>query len=196
MSFKSRLLLLTCVWFVLASMVIVASYDWQKTTIEMRTKQSLHKQLAEHMRDDNPLMIGTDYNPVALKVIFHTLMLIGPDFEIYFLDSQGHITSHAAPEGTVMAESVNLAPIRRFLHDEQFPILGDDPRQPDKKKVFSVAAIKELGSTVGYLYVVIGSSRHSEIANAQLDRPLLVIGGSDFDCDCWIWLLGILACEV
>lgn len=177
MSFKSRLVVFTTVWFCLAAAAIALTYNWQKETIELRTQQSLHKELASHMRDDNPLMIGTDYNPKALKSIFHTLMLIGPDFEIYFLDSQGNITTHAAPDGTKLLKSVDLAPIKQFLRGDTFPILGDDPRNSEQHKVFSVAAIEELGSTVGYLYVVIGSSRHTAIANAQVDTPYLALAG-------------------
>ncbi|EGQ8181282.1 TPA: HAMP domain-containing histidine kinase [Vibrio parahaemolyticus] len=177
MSFKSRLVVFTTVWFCLAMAAIALTYNWQKETIELRTKQSLHQDLASHMRDDNPLMIGTNYNPKALKSIFHTLMLIGPDFEIYFLDGQGNITTHAAPEGTELMGAVNLVPIRQFLSGEPFPILGDDPRNRDEHKVFSVAAIEELGSTIGYLYVVIGSSRHTAIANAQVDSPYLALAG-------------------
>ncbi|ENC6709492.1 HAMP domain-containing histidine kinase [Vibrio harveyi] len=177
MSFKSRLVVFTSLWFCLAAAVIALTYNWQKETIELRTKQSLHKELASHMRDDNPLMIGTDYNPKALKSIFHTLMLIGPDFEIYFLDSQGNITTHAAPEGAEIMGKVDLNPIKRFLNDESFPILGEDPRNRGEHKVFSVAAIEELGSTVGYLYVVIGSTRHDAIANAQVDTPYIALAG-------------------
>ncbi|MGR5131018.1 sensor histidine kinase [Vibrio alfacsensis] len=177
MSFKSRLVVFTSLWFCLAAVMIALTYNWQKETIELRTKQSLHKELASHMRDDNPLMIGTNYNPKALKSIFHTLMLIGPDFEIYFLDSQGRITTHAAPEGTEIMGAVDLRPIKQFLKDQPFPILGDDPRNRGEHKVFSVAAIEELGSTVGYLYVVIGSARHTAIANAQLDTPYLALAG-------------------
>lgn len=54
MSFKSRLVLFTSLWFLLVSVVIAYTYNWQKETIEQRTKQSLHKELAVHMRDDNP----------------------------------------------------------------------------------------------------------------------------------------------
>ncbi|MDF4861880.1 sensor histidine kinase, partial [Vibrio parahaemolyticus] len=164
-------------WFCLAAVVIALTYNWQKETIELRTKQSLHKELASHMRDDNPLMIGTDYNPKALKSIFHTLMLIGPDFEIYFLDSQGNITTHAAPEGAEIMGKVDLNPIKQFLNDQPFPILGEDPRNRGEHKVFSVAAIEELGSTGGYLYVVIGSTRHDAIANAQVDTPYIALAG-------------------
>ncbi|BBL91773.1 histidine kinase [Vibrio rotiferianus] len=177
MSFKSRLVVFTSLWFCLAALVIALTYNWQKENIELRTKQSLHKELASHMRDDNPLMIGTDYNTKALKSIFHTLMLIGPDFEIYFLDSQGNITTHAAPEGAEIMGKVDLNPIKRFLNDEPFPILGEDPRNRGEHKVFSVAAIEELGSTVGYLYVVIGSTRHDAIANAQVDTPYIALAG-------------------
>ena len=177
MSFKSRLVVFTSLWFCLAAVVIALTYNWQKETIELRTKQSLHKELASHMRDDNPLMIGTDYNPKALKSIFHTLMLIGPDFEIYFLDSQGNITTHAAPEEAEIMGKVDLNPIKQFLNDQPFPILGEDPRNRGEHKVFSVAAIEELGSTVGYLYVVIGSTRHDAIANAQVDTPYIALAG-------------------
>lgn len=176
-SFKFRLMMFTSIWFLAAVIAIAFTYNWQKQTIEQRTKQSLHQHLASHMRDDNPLMIGTDYNPKALKSIFHTLMLMGPDFEIYFLDSQGKITTHAAPDDAPMMDHVDLTPIRQFLNQAPFPILGDDPRNPDQHKVFSVAAIEELGSTIGYLYVVIGSTRHSAIADAQVDTPYLALGG-------------------
>ncbi|MFA0057055.1 sensor histidine kinase [Vibrio echinoideorum] len=177
MSFKSRLVLFTSLWFLLVSVVIAYTYHWQKETIEQRTKQSLHKDLAVHMRDDNPLMIGTDYNPKALKSIFHTLMLIGPDFDIYFLDSQGNITTHAAPEGTQLSSQIDLAPIQQFLNEEAYPILGEDPINPGSPKVFSVAAIEELGSIVGYLYVVIGSNRHTVITNSQVDTPYIALAG-------------------
>ncbi|NOJ14066.1 sensor histidine kinase [Vibrio splendidus] len=177
MSFKSRLVLFTSLWFLLVSVVIAYTYHWQKETIEHRTKQSLHKELAVHMRDDNPLMIGTDYNPKALKSIFHTLMLIGPDFDIYFLDSQGNITTHAAPEGTQLSSQIDLAPIQQFLNEGVYPILGEDPINPESPKVFSVAAIEELGSTVGYLYVVIGSNRHTVITNSQVDTPYIALAG-------------------
>ncbi|NOJ09899.1 sensor histidine kinase [Vibrio splendidus] len=177
MSFKSRLVLFTSLWFLLVSVVIAYTYHWQKETIEQRTKQSLHKDLAVHMRDDNPLMIGTDYNPKALKSIFHTLMLIGPDFDIYFLDSQGNITTHAAPEGTQLSSQIDLVPIQQFLNEGVYPILGEDPINPESPKVFSVAAIEELGSTVGYLYVVIGSNRHTVITNSQVDTPYIALAG-------------------
>jgi signal transduction histidine kinase len=175
MNFKLRLLLLTCVWFSLSALLIGSLFYQQQATTEQRTLQSLHHELAAHMRDDNPLMEGTNYNPDALKSIFHTLMLLGPDFEIYFLDQQGNIRSHAAPEGKVQMGKVNLLPIKQFLAEKPFPILGDDPRLPEQQKVFSVAPISQFGSVIGYLYVVIGSEKHSLLAAQESYGPILMV---------------------
>lgn len=172
MSFKIRLLLLTFIWFFASSVAMTVMYQNQQIKVELRTKQSLHKDLAAHMRDDNPLMIGTDYNPVALKSIFHTLMLIGPDFEIYFLDASGNVTSHAAPKDAFVSKQISIEPIKAFIAGKPYPILGDDPRNPSGNKVFSVAPIKEFGSTVGYLYVVIGSEQHTSLINSETRTPL------------------------
>ncbi|MGF1757720.1 HAMP domain-containing histidine kinase [Photobacterium sagamiensis] len=174
MNFKLRLLLLTCVWFSLSALLLGTLFFNQQQTTEQRTQQNLHRELAAHMRDDNPLMHGTDYNPDALKTIFHTLMLLGPDFEIYFLDQQGNIRSHAAPDGKVKMDKVNLSPIKHFMDQASFPILGDDPRHPQQQKVFSVAPISQFGSVIGYLYVVIGSEQHSLLEAQESYQPLLI----------------------
>ena len=161
MNYKTRLVLLTGCWFLLSILVIGSLFNYQQAYVEQRTQQNLHRELAAHMRDDSPLMEGSDYNPKALKSIFHTLMLLGPDFEIYFLDNDGNIKSHAAPEGKVISQQVNLSPINAFLSGKPFPILGDDPRNTARQKVFSVAPIMEGSTTLGYLYVVIGSEQRA-----------------------------------
>ncbi|MGF1684157.1 sensor histidine kinase [Photobacterium minamisatsumaniensis] len=177
MNFKHRLLLLTGFWFFISALLLGSLFAYQQQLVEQRTQQTLHKELAAHMRDDSPLMQGTDYNPVALKSIFHTLMLLGPDFEIYFLDQQGNIRAHAAPEGKVFLDNVSLSPIQRFLDNQRFPVLGDDPRNPNIQKVFSVAPITEFGSIVGYLYVVIGSEQRALLAAQEQLPPLLYFTG-------------------
>ncbi|MBY5945152.1 sensor histidine kinase [Photobacterium rosenbergii] len=192
MNYKTRLVLLTGCWFLLSILVIGGLFNYQQAYVEQRTQQNLHRELATHMRDDSPLMEGSDYNPKALKSIFHTLMLLGPDFEIYFLDSDGNIKSHAAPEGKVLSQQVALTPINAFLSGKPFPILGDDPRNASRQKVFSVAPIMEGNTTLGYLYVVIGSEQralaaqfsdidslfHSPFAWVTAAALLLVLGFS------------------
>jgi signal transduction histidine kinase len=58
----------------------------------------------------------------------------------------------------VTRQEVSLAPLKRFLSKtDEFPILGDDPRDLKRKKVFSVSPIPLKGQLDGYLYVILGS---------------------------------------
>ncbi|MBE1275408.1 sensor histidine kinase [Enterovibrio baiacu] len=161
MTFKNRLLFFTLIWFVGSAAVLTKlSVDvWEGN--ELKTQQSLHRDLARHMRDDNPLMVGDDYSPAALSSIFHTLMLLGPDFEIYFLDPEGNITTSGPPVEEVRRQQVSVEPIKAFLAEKPLPILGQDPMTHDQDMVFSAAQISENGIVMGYLYVVIGSQQRN-----------------------------------
>ena len=84
-------------------------------------------------------------NEEALKELFRQLMVINPSIELYLLDPQGKILTFSAPTGKVKRERVSLDSLNRFLSGaEDFPILGDDPRDPTRKKVFSVFPIETL----------------------------------------------------
>ncbi|GAD28617.1 sensor histidine kinase [Photobacterium leiognathi] len=156
LSFKQRLLGLSLAW-ALVSLPLLTYYfhiTWQSS--EQHARQFLHKDLAHHMRNDPPLIEGSDYSLKALKSIFHTLMVLGPDFEIYFLDNQGNITTTSLAEHIKFKPSVDLTPIKDFLAGKPLPILGDDPQDSLRKKVFSVSEIQGDEGVEGYLYVVIG----------------------------------------
>lgn len=170
MAFKNRLLLFTLVWFLCSATLLTALSVsvWQRNA--QCSRQALHKDLAVHMRDDNPLMVGDDYSPEALSSIFHTLMLLGPDFDIYFLDPLGNITTSGPPKNDVVRQQVDIEPIKQFLNDAPFPILGDDPLSGTGKKVFSAAQIEVDGQVAGYLYVLIGSQGY----NAFTDPSSLI----------------------
>ncbi|MDP2572945.1 HAMP domain-containing sensor histidine kinase [Vibrio penaeicida] len=178
-SFKRRLFILSLIWSLVSIPLLTYHFHitWQGS--EQHARQFLHKNLANHMRDDNPLMEGNDYSPKALKSIFHTLMVLGPDFEIYFLDKNGMITTTALDDDVEIATHVSLTPILRFLAGDTFPILGDDPRDLERQKVFSVSAIESPNGIEGYLYVVIGR-QSSDIARVNRYMmqysPMLISG--------------------
>ncbi|WP_407333525.1 sensor histidine kinase [Enterovibrio sp. 27052020O] len=167
MTFKHRLLLFTIVWFLFSAALLTALSVsvWKEN--EFRAKQILHSELAVHMRDDNPLMVGDDYSTEALSSIFHTLMLLGPDFEIYFLDPEGNITTSGPPIEDVQRRKIDVAPIQQFLDSQPYPILGDDPLSHSGKNVFSAAQIDAGGKVAGYLYVVIGRSENGALLDSE-----------------------------
>jgi signal transduction histidine kinase len=91
-------------------------------------------------------------------------MVINPSIELYLLDPQGTILAFSAPPGKVKRKRVNLGPIETWLDGAGIlPILGDDPRDHDGRKVFSVARIPEHGTLEGYLYVILGGQLYDTV---------------------------------
>lgn len=130
--------------------------------------QSLNRDLARNLVADSSLLREGTLQEEALEHLFHNLMVINPRIEVYLLDAQGRILSYSAPEGRVRGERVALEPIRTFLEDEgPFPLRGDDPRHPERRRVFSVAPIPagaEGEAIEGYLYVVLGGEAYESVA--------------------------------
>lgn len=90
-------------------------YSWSKQ-LELNSKhhgeQNLHLALAEHLVQDNPLIKEGVYDYEALENLFHTLMLLGPAFEFYFVDQRGKILTYSAEPGKVKRSHVNLEPLK------------------------------------------------------------------------------------
>ncbi len=128
--------------------------------------QKLNHTLAERMVSENILMQAGQVNEAALKDMFHMLMVINPSIEVYLLDAQGTILTFSAPPGKVKRQRISLDPVNRFLSGtEDFPILGDDPRDSHRRKIFSAFPIESLsGETEGYLYVILGGEEFDSVA--------------------------------
>jgi len=133
--------------------------------------QELNRPLAAQLVKDSLPMAGDEINFDALEQIFHTLMVINPSIEVYLLGPDGAILSFSAPEDVVVRRRVSLQPIEAFLSGTRpLPILGDDPRNPTGRKVFSVAPVGSNQDPDGYLYIV--------LAGQQWDSEIAVLRGS------------------
>jgi signal transduction histidine kinase len=148
---------------------------------EQEVVQGLSRDLAQHIAHDTVLMDSKGLMPNAVRDLFSQLMLVNPSVEVYLLDVEGKIVGSAAPEGRIHRERVDLAPIQRLLKGDALPILGDDPRSVDARKVFSAAPLKVDGKPAGYLYVVLLGEDHDRFAergatSAALNTALWSIG--------------------
>ncbi|RON46558.1 sensor histidine kinase [Pseudomonas frederiksbergensis] len=148
---------------------------------ELEVVQGLSRDLAQHIAHDTVLMDTKGLMPNAVRDLFNQLMLVNPSVEVYLLDSEGKIVGSAAPEGRIRRNQVDLQPIRHLLKGDALPILGDDPRSIDGRKVFSAAPLQVDGKPAGYLYVVLLSEEHDRFAergatSAALNTALLSIG--------------------
>ena len=125
-----------------------------------KTDQKLNLDLAKNLVADRNLVQSGLLNEKALSATFMEYMVINPSIEIYLLDLQGNILSYSADPGQVKRRTVSLAPIESFLNGETLPLLGDDPRNHDKQKIFSVTPVPSAEKPEGYLYVVLLGERY------------------------------------
>ncbi len=124
--------------------------------------QKLNASLAKHIVANNDILYNKEQiNHKALKEIFHMLMVINPNIEIYLLDVSGNILAYSAPVGKIKRKKVNINPIVSFINGPiSMPLFGDDPRERNRKKIFSAAQIPLEGVAEAYIYVILASEAY------------------------------------
>nr|WP_218583826.1 HAMP domain-containing sensor histidine kinase [Pseudomonas akapageensis] len=151
---------------------------------ELEVVQGLSRDLAAHIARDTQLMDAQGLKPEALRQLFSQLMLVNPSVEVYLLDPNGRIVGNAAPAGRLRREQVDLEPVRRLLAGATLPIVGDDPRSVDGRKVFSAAPLRVDGKEAGYLYVVLLGEEHDQFAER---------GATSEALNTALWSIGMVA---
>jgi two-component system OmpR family sensor kinase len=156
-SLYSKLAVVLAGLFFVVGLSFVAVTVFSTEMYQQEVNQKLNSKLAEQIVSERLLMKDNRVNHQALEELFHMLMVINPSIEIYLLDPAGDILAYSAPQSKVKRRRVDLGPIRKWLKgDAMMPLRGDDPRDLDRKKVFTAAPILEQGKLEGYLYVILG----------------------------------------
>lgn len=151
---------------------------------ELEVVQGLSRDLAQHIARDTQLMDANGLKPDAVRELFSQLMLVNPSVEVYLLDGDGKIVGDAAPRDRVLRDRVDLAPVRRLLAGDPLPILGDDPRSMNARKVFSAAPLMVMGRPAGFLYVVLLGEAHDRFAERGATSEALSTA---------LWSIGLIA---
>ncbi|HSF16302.1 MAG TPA: HAMP domain-containing sensor histidine kinase [Vicinamibacteria bacterium] len=149
--------------------------------------QKFNGGLAQHLVSETLLMQGGEVNQEVLEDVFHMMMVINPNIEIYLLDPEGKILAFSAPPGTVQRTRVSLDPIQQFLSDSSaLPILGDDPRDLSRRKVFTVAPVPLddvsrrhaplVSELQGYLYIILGGEGYDSVVEMLQGSYVLRLG--------------------
>jgi two-component system, OmpR family, sensor kinase len=161
--------------FCVIGAVAVALTLYSTRLYYQEVSQKLNRTLAERMVSEQVLMEEGRVNDARLKDIFHQLMVINPSIELYLLDPQGAILTFSAPAEKIKRQRVSLDPLERFLSGtEDFPILGDDPRDITRRKVFSVFPIETLGGSLeGYLYIILGGEEFDSVMQMLEESHIL-----------------------
>ena len=165
---------------VLFLMLMRTSFETQRLAVEQELNRTLAERLSIEYFDSSKRTL-----PEADSALFDTMMRINRSIELYRLDAQGKVVSFSAPDGKVVRQQIDLEPIRRFISGEvMFPMLGDDPRDLTRRKIFSVAPLQAAAGVGGYLYVILGGEVQDSIT-ASLSK------NQAFRSAAWLMLIGL-----
>ena len=154
---------LVVVFLLVLSVFFAASVHLQRIT-QNEAEQRLHLNLAEHLVSDNPILATGVYDYEALKNLFHTLMVMGPNFEFYLLDQEGEVLTYSSELAPLARKKVDVDPILALISNtEDLPVMGQDPRNSDSEKIFSAAPVYNEQGLQGYIYVIIGGQAFDSI---------------------------------
>lgn len=159
---------------VLSMLVLKFSHE----TYHFEASQRLNRGLATRLLNESFATQGGPLHPDAAREKFEQLNRINPDIDLYLLDAGGLVLAASRAGGELSGARIALSPIQRFLSgDEDFPILGDDPREPSHRQIFSAARVGLPEGKTGYLYVVVHDREH-EGAARQLKRSYALREGA------------------
>ena len=157
----SRLALTLFILLCLVGVILIHVIGHSSTLYQQEVTQKLNRELAAHIVAEQTLIQDHKINHSALEHLFHQLMVINPSIELYLLNEHGSILGYSALPGKVKRTQIALKPIQAFLDgNTRYPLKGDDPRNPEDRKVFSAARIADHNGLQGYLYIVLGGEQY------------------------------------
>ncbi|MGB5287106.1 MAG: HAMP domain-containing sensor histidine kinase [Ignavibacteriaceae bacterium] len=179
--FFSSLYWKIAVVFLFALIIISVVYIYIAAfTAEMyyqEASQRLNQELAQHIAAENQFFINGETNQEVLKEIFHNIMVINPNIEVYLLDTEGKILSYFAPNKEIKLDHVHLEPIKEFLEvGTSTFVMGADPKNEHGEKTFSAAEVYEGDVHRGYVYVILGGEDYENAAQFVFGSYILRLG--------------------
>ncbi|EAR01274.1 sensor histidine kinase [Maribacter sp. HTCC2170] len=138
------------------------------------TAQIVNANLANHLIEEkfngaSPFLEDGNVNKALFGDLMHDMMAVNRSIEVYLLDKKGEILYSVVLDHSDGSEAkkVSLAPIQSFIetNGEQH-ILGDDPRNPDKQKIFSAAPF-DISGKQGFIYIIL-AGQELQLANDNL----------------------------
>ncbi len=152
------------------------------------TTQQLHKNVANHLIDEkfkdlSPFTDSGTVNKALFGDIMHDMMAVNRGIEVYLLDKKGSILysvvlDHSNPDKP--ASRVDLEPIVTFIRTKGTEyLLGDDPRCPGKRKIFSAAEFEKDGHQ-GYIYIVLAGKALDDVTGSLFGSYFMRLGGGAF----------------
>lgn len=129
--------------------------------------QRLNGPIAMYVTEEHPLIENGVVNETAMEQLAHQAMVINPTVEVYLLDANGNVLTHALPDADIQVNRVDMKPIQAFLSGQaELPLRNDDPRNADAQRIFSVSPVGDPQQPEGYVYAILGGEKYQTIAES------------------------------
>lgn len=184
-SLKNSLFWRLSLTFLLLFLILGLAYIFITTVAAKRyfdeTTQKLNADVAKQLvQEINPFEDG-EVKEEAVGRLMHSMMAVNPSIEVYLLDNDGEILKYVVLKKDVKLKRVSIEPIRAFIESGgNSYILGDDPRNPGKKAIFSATQITDNGELHGYVYVILAGKKYEDIASTLMGSYWLRVGTRSF----------------
>ena len=140
--------------------------------VNQRLNRQTAKNIVEHSK---PFYDGKVIKP-ALEEMFSHVMAINPSLEVYLVDTTGEILAWYPPDKTIRQKQLAMQPVYRFIEtDGNISIKGDDPLNPEAKKIFSASELRMNNMLYAYLYVVLSGEEYKAASDSLFGSYLLQI---------------------
>ena len=174
------------------SIALVSQVRYYDLRASLEATQRMNIALARYIADSQPPLFDREgaVERQTLRELAKQVMMINPALEVYLLDADGEIVAHALDGAAPMAARVDVSAFAPLLSTRidapRLPVLGDDPRRPERRAIFSVTAIaRSRGSDVittpspqamyspdqiaGYLYIVLDGAGRRVLAGRRVN---------------------------
>lgn len=152
--------------------ILVTNYFSNKH--HLATEQRIHAPLAQHLIDEKfaeaaPFLPNGEVNKAIFGDLMHDMMAVNRSIEVYLLSLQGEVLHSVVLDHDPAKPSqyVDTKPILDFIaSDYEGFCLGDDPRDLDNQKIFSVAPF-ENNEKKGYIYIILSGEAY-QVASSNI----------------------------
>ncbi len=171
-------LALTLILLLFVTSIIYSAISYSLTRQQLiGDLQRENAELAVNLAAEIPQTLAGAIDRQYTAQLFHLMMIVNPDVELYILDNAGKITDSSVEKKDIALDTVNLEPLMKLLGgNNKFPLFADDPRAANEPVTFSAAKLSAGDKPLGYLYVTLRGADHETYKSGRPTDLISKIG--------------------
>jgi len=179
-SLTTRLTLVLILLFLLISVLFIVLNIYTSQQYHLGLVQRANLSLAPSLVSNQQMKIEDALSADMIGDLASDIAITQPGIELYVLDLEGRVVGSSIDSSKVVREFVDMTAIDAYFtgHAGNYPIRGTDPKDLNKKNVFSISPIPAKGQHEGYLYILLSDENQdifSNVAQNNTVRNLSII---------------------